>query len=140
MTTPPPSGDAQYTPPSWDGAAAGYPSAPAHDPAAYPVAGPGYAVPQTSPPGQVLGIVGFVLSFIVAPIGLILSIIAAVKLSRAGASKGLAVAGIIIGALITALWVIGIVLFVTVFANLIATCGELGPGVWHVDGVTYTCS
>lgn len=138
MTNPPPPGDSQYTPPAWDGAA---PTAnPATTPAAYPVAGPGYATPPPAPAGNGLAIAGLVLAFVVAPLGLILSIVAAVKLGKAGASKGLAVAGIIVGAVITILWIIGIVLLVTVFANLFSMCADLGPGVWQVDGVTYTCS
>ena len=139
MTNPPPSGDAQYTPPAWNGA--GTPSAdPATNPAAYPVAGPGYATPPSAPAGNGLAIAGLVLAFLVAPLGLILSIVAAVKLGKAGAPKGLAIAGIIVGAVITVIWIIGAVLLVAVFANLFSMCADLGPGVWQVDGVTYTCS
>jgi hypothetical protein len=87
----------------------------------------------------VLSIIGLVLAFVAAPVGLILSIVAAVKLGKAGAPKGLAIAGIIVGAVFTLLWIIGIILFVTVIGGVIGTCAELGPGVWDVNGVTYTC-
>ncbi|GAA1237410.1 hypothetical protein JOF42_001409 [Microbacterium phyllosphaerae] len=130
MTNPPSPGDAQYTPPA----------DPATNPAAYPVAGPGYATPPAAAPGNGLAIAGLVLAFVIAPLGLILSIVAAVKLGKAGAPKGIAIAGIIIGAIITVIAVIGLVLLVTVFANLFSMCAELGPGVWQVDGVTYTCN
>ncbi|MFP3813585.1 hypothetical protein, partial [Bacillus sp. SIMBA_005] len=75
-----------------------------------------------------LSIIGLVLAFVAAPIGLILSIVAAVKLGKAGAPKGIAIAGIIVGAVITLLYIIGIILFVTLFAGIIGTCAELGPG------------
>jgi hypothetical protein len=87
----------------------------------------------------VLSIVGLVLAFVAAPIGLILSIVAAVQLGKAGAPKGLAIAGIIVGAVITLLWIIGIILFATVIGGVVGTCAELGPGTWEVDGVTYSC-
>uniref|UniRef100_UPI0024ACBBD9 hypothetical protein n=1 Tax=Microbacterium oxydans TaxID=82380 RepID=UPI0024ACBBD9 len=98
-----------------------------------------YPQPEPTPPGRVLSIVGLVLAFLAAPIGLILSIVAAVKLGKTGQPKGLAIAGIIVGAILTILGIIGIILFVTVFAAIFGTCAELGTGVWEVNGVTYTC-
>ena len=47
--------------------------------------------------------------------------------------------GIIVGAIVTIIWTIVIILLVTVFAGLFAMCAELGAGVWEVDGVTYRC-
>jgi hypothetical protein len=133
MTIPQPP-ESPQNPPAWNGA-------PAADPAAaYGQPAPNYSAPPVSPPGRVLSIIGLVLAFVAAPIGLILSIVAAVKLGKAGAPKSLAIAGIIVGAVITLLWIIGIILFVSVFAGIIGTCAELGPGVWTVDGVTNTCS
>jgi hypothetical protein len=87
----------------------------------------------------VLSIIGLVLAFVVPPIGLILSIVAAVQLGKAKAPKGLAIAGIIVGAILTILAIIGIILFVTVIAGVISMCAQLGSGVWVVDGITYTC-
>lgn len=90
-------------------------------------------------PGRGLAIAGAVLAVVAPLIGLIISLVAAAKLRRAGAPKGLAVAGIVIGAVLTVAGiVVGIVVGVT-FSNLLALCAELGPGVWDVDGVTYTC-
>ena len=123
----------------------GYPAPPAAEysapPAAdYPAASaPAYTQPPSAPPGRVLAIVGLVLAFVVAPVGLIISIVAAVKLGKSGQPKGLAIAGIIIGALITIFWVILLIVLFTAFAALIGMCAELGPGVWQVDGVTYRC-
>ncbi|MFJ6534172.1 DUF4190 domain-containing protein [Microbacterium sp. NPDC091662] len=130
--TPPPAAPAAA--PTWDAAPG---SAPA---AGYPApAAPAYPQPEPTPPGRVLSIVGLVLAFVAAPIGLILSIVAAVKLGKAGQPKGLAIAGIIIGAILTIAGIIGIILFATVIAGLVGMCAELGTGVWEVNGVTYRC-
>ncbi|UUE21560.1 hypothetical protein [Microbacterium sp. J1-1] len=130
MTNPPPYPE-QPTPGSGAPAAqgGGYPAAPA----------PAYSQPTPTPPGRVLSIVGLVLAFLMAPVGLVISIVAAVKLGKAGQPKGLAIAGIIVGAIITILEIVAIILVVTVFAGLIGMCADLGPGVWEVGGVTYTC-
>ncbi|MFJ4015862.1 hypothetical protein [Microbacterium sp. NPDC090014] len=129
--------DPQYSPPAWDGAR---PADAAVDPAAYPMAGAGQPTPYTSPAGQGLAVAGLVLAFVIAPLGLILSIVAAVRLGKAGAPRGLAIAGIAVGAVISVIWIIGIIVLVSVFANLFSMCADLGPGVWQVGGVTYTCS
>lgn len=138
MTNPPPPGPPtpETPPPAWDGQAANASTTP---PPASPAGAPAYAPAPPSPPGRVLSIVGLVLAFLLPPVGLILSIIAAVKLGKAGAPKGLAIAGIIVGAVLTILEIIGLILLVTVFAGIIGMCAELGPGVWDVGGVTYRC-
>lgn len=121
------------------------PTPPPYQPPVTPAAQP-YPVtpgPPASPPGQGLAIAGLIVGFFAAPVGLILSIIAAVMLSKAGAPKGIAIAGIIVGALFTLMAIVGlivaVVLFGSIFGNVISTCAELGPGVWEVGGVTYTC-
>lgn len=154
MTNPPPDAPLPDSPPpSGHGLpggdpAAAYPPPPAASQSAPAYSAPGSAPPSpdyaapaapTSPPGRVLSIVGLVLAFLLPPIGLILSIIAAVQLGKAGAPKGLAIAGIVVGAVLTILEIIGIILLVTVFAGIIGMCAELGPGVWDVGGVTYRC-
>ncbi|MFB8189731.1 DUF4190 domain-containing protein [Microbacterium sp. NPDC055988] len=116
---------------------AAYSAPPAAD---YPAPGAAvYGQPTSAPPGRVLSIVGFVLAFVVAPVGLIISIVAAVKLGKSGQPKGFAIAGIIVGALITIFWVILLIVLFTAFAALIGMCADLGPGVWEVDGITYRC-
>ena len=135
--TPPPA--AAPTPPP------AAPAAPAWDAApnqGYPAAAPGasaYPQPSPTPPGRVLAIIGLVLAILVAPVGLVISIVAAVKLGKAGQPKGMAIAGIIVGALITIFWIVVLILVFTVFAALFGMCAELGPGVWQVDGMTYRC-
>ncbi len=130
-SAPPPAPPASSVPPS----SPPQESAPPYSP---PGAAP-YAQPTPTPPGRVLSIVGLVLAVVAAPIGLVISIVAAVKLGKAGQPKGLAIAGIIVGAIITIFWIIAIIFFVAVFANIFGTCAELGPGVWNIDGVTYRC-
>jgi hypothetical protein len=137
MTIPPPP-DAPQNPPAWNGTPPGDPAA-AYAPPAPTATGYGYSEVPASPPGRVLSIVGLVLAFVAAPVGLIISIVAAVKLGKAGAPKGLAIAGIIVGGILTLLWIVGIILFATVIGGVIGTCAELGPGVWDVNGITYTC-
>ncbi|MNW53422.1 hypothetical protein D3C74_309830 [compost metagenome] len=73
-------------------------------------------------------------------IGLILSIVALNKSKKAGYKNGIALAGVIVGAvLLVVSIVVGIVLGLGA-AELIEKCAELGAGTHYVDGVTYTCS
>lgn len=97
------------------------------------------ARPERPVPGRGLAVAGLILAFVVPLIGLILSIVAAVRLGRRGAPRGVAVAGVVIGGILTVVGVVvGVVAAVTI-SNLLTLCAELGPGVWDVDGVTYTC-
>ncbi|KJL17283.1 hypothetical protein RL72_03526 [Microbacterium azadirachtae] len=90
-------------------------------------------------PGKGLAIAGLILAFLFPLLGLILSIVAAVKLRKAHASAGLAIAGIIIAAVILIVEIVAIVIGVMVFSNIVQMCLELGPGTWQVNGSTYTC-
>ncbi|GAA3745953.1 hypothetical protein GCM10022239_21920 [Leifsonia bigeumensis] len=91
-------------------------------------------------PGRGLGIAGLVLAFLIPPLGLILSIVAKVRSSRAGIRNGVATAGIVVSIVVVILWIVGIVLAGSLlFGGILQTCAELGPGVWDVGGVTYTC-
>ncbi|MFD6094395.1 DUF4190 domain-containing protein [Oerskovia sp. NPDC060338] len=93
-------------------------------------------------PGKTLGIVGLVLSIIgcTSLIGLILSIVALNKSKKAGYKNGIALAGIIVGAVL----LVGTIIFGIIAGigamELIEKCSELGPGVWEENGITYTCS
>lgn len=121
-------------------------------PAGPTTSAPGYAAapvapaaPGTAPvvPGKGLGIAGLVLAIVLPLIGLIVSIIAKAKSKKAGVKNTPATAGIIVGAILTAVGIIVAIIIVAVSASLVGgvveMCGELGPGVWEVDGVTYTC-
>ncbi|GAB2466136.1 DUF4190 domain-containing protein [Xylanimonas ulmi] len=106
--------------------------------AAPPSAGP--SAPATSVPGRGLGIAGFVTAFLVSPVGLVLSIIALVQSRKAGHKNGLALAGVIVSVLVTIGWVVVIIVTVSLAAELLETCRDLGPGTHVVGGATYTCS
>ncbi|NEG72097.1 DUF4190 domain-containing protein [Bifidobacterium ramosum] len=62
---------------------------------------------------NVMCIVGFVLSFVFAPVGLVLSIVALIQINKSGEkSKGMSIAGIIIGAVNTLMLLVAIVALV----------------------------
>jgi hypothetical protein len=94
------------------------------------------AAPVASAPGKTLGIVGLILAFVAAPIGLILSIVAKVQSRAAGVKNGPATAGIIVGILVILAYII---IPIVVLGGVAAQCADLGPGVHQVNGVTYTC-
>ncbi|MBT1161959.1 MULTISPECIES: DUF4190 domain-containing protein [Bifidobacterium] len=73
----------------------------------------GYAYPYPLPANQrwnTMCIVGFILAFVFAPVGVVLSVIAMIQISRSGEkSRGIALAGIIVGAVNTVILVMVIV-------------------------------
>lgn len=75
-------------------------------------------------PSKTLAIVGLVLDFVLAPVGLILSIVAKKKSVEAGFDGGLAKVGVIIGIITTILWVIGIIFNIITFAALMSASGS----------------
>jgi hypothetical protein len=88
-------------------------------------------------PGKTLGIVGLVLAFVIPLLGLILSIVAKVQSRGAGAKNTPATVGIVL----SIIFIVGYILIVVaVVGGLLAGCGQYGPGVHHVNGVTLTCS
>ncbi|MBE7699727.1 DUF4190 domain-containing protein [Oerskovia sp. Sa1BUA8] len=101
--------------------------------------GYGAEAPATDP-GKTLGIVGLVLSILgcTSLIGLILSIVALSKSKKAGYKNGIALAGIIVGAvlLVTSI-VVGIVLLVAggaAVTDLLEACENVSSGdtvVWE---------
>lgn len=108
---------------------------PVVDPAASQV------TPTTVNPGHGLGIASLVLSIVgVHLVGLILGIIALNKSKKAGHKNGLALAGIIIGAVGMVIGAILLVVLISVAGQLAGVCADLGSGVHDVNGVTYTCS
>jgi len=56
-------------------------------------------------PGRALGVAGFVLSLLASVVGLVVSILALVRSRRAGRSNRFAVAGIVVGAVTSAIWI-----------------------------------
>ena len=91
--------------------------------ASYPPQGPAYppqgGYPYQDRPWNTLCIVGFVLAFLIPPIGLILSIIALVQINRSGEkSKGLSIAGIIVSGLGTLFTILFIAALSWIFSSL----------------------
>lgn len=122
------------------------PAPPPPSPAPSPAPQPGARVdapPGVDFPGKTLGIVGLVLSFVSAIIGLIISVVANNQSKAAGYTNTPAKIGIIVGIVMTVIGVIvgivAIIIAATVAMNVAAQCAELGPGVHVLDGVTYTC-
>ena len=97
------------------------------------------AAPFPSDAGTGLGIAGFIVDFFVAPLGLILSIVAKVQSNRAGVKNGLATAGIILGIVFTIVGVIVVVLFAVVLGRAASECAKLGDGTHVIGNSTYTC-
>lgn len=92
--------------------------------------GGGYAqpYPPTGPPTNTLAIIALIASFLVAPLGIILGIIARNQIKRTGeGGDGLALAGLIIGIVITALYVAMFVFVFVVVANTIPTVSSDYP-------------
>jgi hypothetical protein len=97
--------------------------------------------PQQHDPGRTLGIVGLVLSFFTALIGMIISIVAFRSSKKAGFKNTPALIGIIVGAVVTVITVISIIAAVALGAAAMkSACSQLGPGVHNINGTTITCS
>ena len=127
--------------PQYGAPAPAAPQAPQYG-AAGPVAPQGYGAPEQTDPGKTLGIAGLVLSIIgcTSLIGLILSIVALNKSKKAGYKNGIALAGIIVGAILLVASIIGAIVFVSAGADLIDACEGVPSGetiVWQ--GETVPC-
>lgn len=93
--------------------------------------------------GKTLGVVGVVLAILIPLVGLIVSIVARGQSKRAGVPNGAATAGIVISIILLVIGIIVAVVFAvagaSIFGGLAQVCATYGPGVWEIDGVTYTC-
>lgn len=119
------------------------PIAPNLPPQPQPIQGP-MTAPQAigEDPGKTLAIIGLVVTLMVplaGLIGIILSAVARRKSRKAGHKNTLALAGIIIGIIVTLCEILVTALIVMTFAHLITTCAELGPGVYKQGATTITC-
>src|SRR5918993_84354 len=97
----------------------GDPPPPAGPPPGYPP--PGYGPPGYPPvyvrPTNTMAILALVMAFVFAPAGLILGIVARKQIRETGEDgDGLALAGIIVGGIVTAIFVFFIVLWIIAFA------------------------
>jgi Domain of unknown function (DUF4190) len=102
---------------------------PGYPPPGYPP--PGYGPPGYPPvyvrPTNTMAILALVMAFVFAPAGLILGIVARKQIRETGEDgDGLALAGIIVGGIVTAIFVFFIVLWILAFAAF-ADSGSFGP-------------
>jgi hypothetical protein len=123
--SPPPYGGQGYAQPQY--AQPGYPQA-GNPQAGYPP--PGYGAPGYPPvyvrPTNTMAILALVMAFVFAPAGLILGIVARKQIRETGEDgDGLALAGIIVGGIVTAIFVLFIVFWVIAFAAI--TNDGFGP-------------
>lgn len=131
----PPAPDAGTTPP----VAPPAPDANAASAPAYAQPTPAYAQPAAVNPGRTLGIVGFILAFLVSPAGIIVSAIGLSKSRKSGNKNGLALAGLILSIVFTIIAIVVTVLLVGAAVALLNQCTQLGGGVQQINGVTVTC-
>jgi len=88
----------------------GPPSAPYPAPGPYPYAPYGY---YPAPPTSTLAILALVFAFVIPPAGLVLGIVGLRQINRTGeGGRGMAVAGVAVGGVFTALFVVYLVLIV----------------------------
>jgi hypothetical protein len=91
-------------------------------------------------PGVGLGIIGLVVDFLLAPLGLILSIVAKVQSNRAGVKNGIATAGIVLGIVFTIGQAILAIVIIAVTIRGFSACDRLGNGSHVVGNSTYYCT
>jgi hypothetical protein len=75
--------------------------------------------PTAEDPGKTLGIVGLVLAILAPVIGIIVSAIARSQSQKAGFQNQFAKIGLIVGIILTAVWLIGVIAYVVFFAAAI---------------------
>lgn len=105
-------------------------------------AAPGQPMQPAQDPGRGLGIAGLICAILISVVGLIISIVARRKSSKAGYSNGIALAGIIVGIITT----IGTIILVAVLiygfsvaGNLVSQCkGHAGEPITF-KGQQVTC-
>ena len=110
-------GQPPSAPPPYGEPPQGYWPAPEYPPAGY--GAPGYPPPSWGRPTNTMAILALVLAFVFPPAGLILGMVARRQIRQTGEDgDGLALAGIIVGGIVTAIFVFLIVLWIIAFAAL----------------------
>jgi heme/copper-type cytochrome/quinol oxidase subunit 1 len=90
-------------------------------------------------PGKKLGVIGLILAFPFQLIGLIVSIVALRKSTKAGFKNPAAIWGIVVGLVGTITLAIIIAVAVAAVSASASFCAENGAGVFENNGVTITC-
>jgi hypothetical protein len=109
------------------------PSAPpppaGYGPPGYPP--PGYTTPGYPPSGfyrpptNTLAVLALVFAFVIAPAGIVLGVMARKQIRQTGEEgDGLALAGIIVGSIVTGIWALIVVFWIIAFASI---TGSFGP-------------
>lgn len=102
----------------------------------------GQPMPQGEDPGRVLGIVGLILAIFVSVVGLVISIVARRKSSKAGHKNGIALAGIVVGVITTIGTIIAIIALVyaaSIGTNLVQQCKGHPNHPVTINGQQVTC-
>jgi hypothetical protein len=93
-----------------------------------PYGAPGWGPPAYPDhrPTNTLAIVALVMAFVFSPVGIVLGVVARKQIRETGeAGDGLALAGVIIGAVFTALAVVLVVIWIIAFAALVGYAGTV---------------
>jgi hypothetical protein len=124
---PPDYGPAGYGAPGYG--APGYGPPPGYGAPGYaapPGYGPGYPPVGYSRPTNTLAILALVFAFVFAPAGLVMGIVARKQINRTGEEgSGLALAGIIVGGIFSAIWVLMIIFWIIALTAI--STGSFGP-------------
>ena len=83
---------------------------------------PGGALPADYP-GKTLGLVGLILAIVVPLVGLIISLVAQKQSKDAGYPNQLAKIGVIIGAILLVLGIIGSIVYAVALGSMMSTAG-----------------
>ncbi len=86
-----------------------------------------------------LATIGLLFSFFLGPVGLVICVIALFRSRRRGGSEPAAIAGVIVGALSSMVFIAAMWFIASFFSGQIGPCAELGPGTHEVGLVTYEC-
>jgi hypothetical protein len=118
-------GGPQPTPPQY--AQPGYPPPPGYPQPGYPQ----YGYPQYAPepPGRTMGIVGFILAFLLPPAGIVVSAMALSESKKAGVPNPLGTWGLWLSIAFTVLGVLGVLAWLGIIFTSIATLGAATTAV-----------
>lgn len=119
----------------------GQPVDPPNTPTPHPVAPT--ASSQSQSVGFLVGLLALIFAFAIPIVGAIMGGIAVAQARAGGYRNPLGMAGLVLGIVFTVLIIVAVVVAIVLgfnlFAGILDTCRELGPGTHQQDGVTYTC-
>lgn len=101
------------------------PPPPGYGPPGYPPPGYGYPPPAFyRPPTNTMAILALVFAFVFAPVGIVLGVMARKQIRQTGEEgDGLALAGIIVGSIFTAIIVLMIIFWIIAIASIASSFG-----------------